>query len=149
MTRALIVSTAMLLTMTACADNSGTDAQPASATPTTTTSPTARDEYSSAQQLVAGLNTAGIACINWERTDSPIGALERGTCYAGEDGIVASIYSSHADAVGAPSKLAALASGVVDISMVVGGNWTLSCDTEQLCQQVEADFGGDLVVIPA
>jgi hypothetical protein len=33
--------------------------------------------------------------------------------------------------------------------MVIGPNWTLSCDTEALCSRISKEFTGELVVIPA
>jgi hypothetical protein len=122
-----------------------TTASPATAAPT----PNAAEEYDGAQRLVGGLNQAGIACVNWERTEDPIGALERGSCYVGTEEVVTSIYASHEDAAAEPDVHADLLSGVDDVDMVVGGNWTLSCDTSQLCDEIEQKFGGEHVHIPA
>jgi hypothetical protein len=132
-------------------DQPATRSTPAATTPSPSPSPTpaGKDEYDGAQRLAGGLNEAGIACLNWERTENPIGAEERGSCYVGEEEIVASIYATAGEAAAAPEEHAALLAGISDTVMVVGGNWTLSCDSTSLCGQIEKKFGGRLVVIPA
>jgi hypothetical protein len=153
MTRSLATITAVVL-LAGCGSSADRAASKPAPTVTTTRpspapSPAAAEEYDGAQRLVGGLNEAGIACINWERTENPIGADERGSCYVGEEEIVASIYASHDEAAAQPEEKAALLVGVVDTVFVVGGNWTLSCDSTSLCRQIEQEFGGELVVIPA
>jgi hypothetical protein len=123
--------------------------QPAATASTTSAAPKAADEYDGAQRLVGGLNEAGIACLNWERTENPIGALERGSCYIGTEEIIASIYSSDEAAADEPEQKAALLGGASDVIMVVGGNWTLSCDVRELCEQIAQKFGGTMTYLPA
>jgi hypothetical protein len=41
-----------------------------------------------------------------------------------------------------------LIDGALEVVMVVGGNWTLSCDSTSLWRTIEMKFGGKLVVIP-
>lgn len=154
----------LLATLAGCGSNtpaasSPTEQASAQTTPATTTSPTpspspspipvAKDEYDGAQRLLGGLTKVGIDCINWERTPDPIGADERGSCYVGEEELVVSIYATREDAAAEPESKAVILEGVADVHMVVGGNWTLSCDTQAMCQTIEESFGGKLVVIPA
>lgn len=143
-----------LLTITGCADTASPandSPAPAAAEPSPTQSPTpaAKKEYDGAQRLVGGLNEAGIACLNWERTENPIGADERGSCYVGEEELVVSIYASHDEAAAHPKEKAALLAGISDVYTIVGGNWTVSCDTRDLCALIEGQFGGELMEIPA
>jgi hypothetical protein len=122
--------------------------QPAPAVTAPSPKPSPSDEYLSAQHLVAALNTAGVPCLNWEQTDNPIDALDLGSCYVGEDEIVAATYNTHEEAASEPDYKAALLEGVSDVNVVVGGKWTFSCDTTALCQQIVDKFGGELVTIP-
>lgn len=143
-----------LLTIAGCADTTSpasSTAEPAAIEPSPAPSPTpvAKEKYDGAQRLVGGLNEAGIACINWERTENPIGADERGSCYVGEEELVVSIYASHEEAVADPQQKAAVLTGISDVYAIVGGNWTVSCDTRNLCATIEGTFGGELVEIPA
>jgi hypothetical protein len=153
MTRRL-AAVAFTLVLAGCAQpNKATGFTEPAATPqaatTTTPPPRAEDEYDGAQRLVGALNEAGVACLNWERTENPIGADERGSCYVGTQEIVASIYANHEDAAAEPESKGVLLAGVSDVDVVVGGNWTLSCDEADLCQQIADDFGGELVHIDA
>lgn len=137
--------------MAACGDSNRyaePQTQGAPAVTTAAPKPSPSDEYLSAQHLVAALNTAGVPCLNWEQTDNPINALDLGSCYVGEDEIVAATYNTHAEVAGEPDYKAALLEGVSDVNVVVGGKWTFSCDTTALCQQIVDKFGGELVTIP-
>lgn len=135
-----------LLALTAC---SGGETPSSPAPVVTSTAPRAAQEYDGAQRLVGASNAAGVACLNWERTENPIGAVERGSCYVGTEEIVASIYGDRTEAEAEPTNKAQLLAGIGDVDMIVGGNWTLSCDTEELCARIARDFGGEHVHIPA
>jgi hypothetical protein len=151
----LAVATLIALGAAGCADSTTPAASPATSTtaaspsPSVPPTPPAQDEYDTAQRLVGALNKAGTTCINWERVETPIGALERGSCYAGTEEIVASIYGSQEEAAAEPANKGEILAGVSDVVMVVGGNWTLSCETEETCERIEASFGGRLIVVPA
>lgn len=149
--RAAIAALSLLLLAGCGNSNRYTDPQTPAAPAVTTAAPkpSPSDEYLSAQHLVAALNTAGVACLNWQQTDKPLNALDLGSCYVGEDEVVAATYSTHEDAAGEPDYKAALLAGVSDVNVVVGGKWTFSCDTAVLCQQIAAEFGGEMVHIPA
>ncbi|MEV6493391.1 hypothetical protein AB0M20_32940, partial [Actinoplanes sp. NPDC051633] len=90
-----------------------------------------------------------LRCRNWEETQGALGALERGSCFVGSKEVVVSIYDSHEEAAGEPAAHAELLAGVSDTIMVVGENWTLSCEETSICERIESDFGGELVIIPA
>lgn len=152
----IVIVTAFLLFSAGCGNTHQPDAERSKPMPALTSSspspspkPTAADEYDTAQRLVGGLNEAGIACLNWERTENPIGAEERGSCYVGTEEVVVSIYGSHKDAAADPDAKAEILRGVSDVDMVVGGNWTLSCDSEALCTEIASRFGGEQTHIPA
>lgn len=141
-----------LLLLAGCGNSSHLSepqAQPAPAVTTAAPKPSPSDEYLSAQHLVAALNTAGVPCLNWQQTDNPLNALDLGSCYVGEEEVVAATYSSHEEAAGEPDYKAAILKGVSDVYVVVGGKWTLSCDTTALCQQIVDKFGGELVTVAA
>jgi hypothetical protein len=110
--------------------------------------PKAVDQYDGAQRLVGALNESGIACLNWERTENPTGAEELGSCYVGTEEIVAAIYSDHEQAAAEPQSKADLLAGIVEVDVVVGGNWTLSCDSADLCREISQKFGGVFTRIP-
>jgi hypothetical protein len=139
---------ALILSAAGCGTN-----KPAAPTPTATTkasaAPKAADEYDGAQRLVGALNTAGIPCLNWERTENPTGAIERGSCYVGTEEVVTSIYATHADAEADVDSKAQMLAGVGDVDEVVGGNWSLSCDSSTLCTDIERKFGGRHVHVAA
>lgn len=116
----------------------------AAATPTKA----AAEEYGSAQRLAGDLNTAGIACLKFEQIPDATGALDRGSCYVLAEEVGVGIYASHEEAAGTPAYLAALMEGVSDVDVVVGGNWSLNCDSADLCKRIEHDFGGTYVHIP-
>jgi PBP1b-binding outer membrane lipoprotein LpoB len=126
---------------------------PATAEATAQPSPTpafrAADTYDGAQRLVGGLNESGIACINYDGIDNPIGALERGSCYVGTEEVVASVYASHDDVESDVVKKVQLLAGSSDVNMVTGGNWALSCDSQTLCTDISQRFGGELHHVPA
>lgn len=153
MTRCLAALAVLpLLLLAGCGDsNRYTDPQTQAAPAVTTAAPkpSPSDEYLSAQHLVAALNTAGVPCLNWQQTDNPLNALDLGSCYVGEEEVVAATYSTHEDAAGEPDYKAGLLAGVADVNIVVGGKWTFSCDTAALCQRIAAEFGGEFVTIPA
>jgi hypothetical protein len=150
MRAARIIAALSILALTACSNGGTPTAAPATPSPVTKSSaPAAAEEYDGAQRLVGALNGAGIECLNWERTEDPIGAVERGSCYVGTEEVVASIYADHAEAEAQPDSKAQMLAGISDVDMVVGGNWTLSCDRQDLCAQIARDFGGKHIHIPA
>ena len=117
-----------------------------SASPSTGPSP---QEYDGAQRLAGALIAAGVQCVNWDAVDEPIGALERGSCYVGTEEVVVSIHESHEDASLAPSEKAEILRDVAAVIMIVGANWTLSCDTLPMCKNIAAKVGGQVVFIPS
>lgn len=155
MRRPVTIAAALVLLVSGCGS---IDAPPApapasapapSSPPPSTPAPQASATYDSVQRLVGALNAAGIACLNWERTENPTGAVERGSCYFGTEEVVASTYETEEEAAAAPQEKASLLAGISDVNMVVGGNWTLSCDSQQLCGIIEKVFGGKHVIITA
>lgn len=142
--RHAITAAVLLLALTACSSPSASPAP--SATPTMAASPSARaraaQTYDGAQRLVGGLNEAGVACLNWERTEDPIGATERGSCYVGTEEVVTSIYASHAEVVADADSKQEMLANIGGTHMVLGGNWALSCDSEALCADIVTRFGG-------
>jgi hypothetical protein len=148
--RLFSVTAAVAVVLLATACSSDKPAVPAAAVTTkASAAPKAADTYDGAQRLVGALNAAGVACLNWERTEDPTGALERGSCYVGTEEIVTSIYASHADAEADVDTKSQLLAGVDDVDVVVGGNWSLSCDTAVLCTEIGQKFGGHHYHVPA
>ena len=149
MTRRLAVA-ALLLVVAGCGQPNkaaGFHDTPSPSAAATSSPPRALDEYDAVQRLVGALNEAGIACVNWERTDNPLYAKELGSCYVGTEEVVTAIYSTHEGAAAEPEIKAGMFAGLGDVDVVVGGNWTLSCDSNALCSQIEDKFGGELVHI--
>lgn len=62
--------------------------------------------------------------------------------------MVASIYDSRGEAAAQPRLHSELVDGALEVVIIVGGNWTLSCDSTSLCRTIEVKFGGKLVVTP-
>lgn len=87
-------------------------------------------------------------CTDYTKTANATGALERGSCYMFLDEVVISVYAAGADARNAPEAQASLLRGISDVVMVVGQNWTASCDALASCQMIVKAVGGRLVQIP-
>jgi hypothetical protein len=148
--RLFSVTAALAVVLLAAACSSDKPAAPAAAVTTkASAAPKAADTYDGAQRLVGALNAAGVPCLNWERTEDPTGALERGSCYVGTEEIVASIYASHEDVEADQMSKVQLLAGVSDFNEVAGGNWTLSCDSAAMCSTITHQFGGRLIHVPA
>jgi hypothetical protein len=104
-------------------------------------------EFATAVQLVGALNKTGPECAGWTAVPEPIGAQERGSCHIGGEEVTTAIYTTSAAAGAEPQKKAELLAGVADVHMVVGPNWTLGCDSAELCEKITAGFGGKFVTI--
>lgn len=91
----------------------------------------------------------GIACTGYDPTDGVIGAVGRGSCYIDGEEVLVSVYATKADAEAEPQRKHALLAGVSDVVVVVGENWTASCDVVAHCERIASGVGGRLVQVPA
>lgn len=115
--------------------------------PTPDPTPTAA-RYAQPQDLVAALETAGINCARYDPTDGAVGAVGRGSCYIGDAEVVVSVYATTADAAEEPERKRQFVGGLIDIIMVVGPNWTTSCDQLADCEMIAEATGGKLNHLP-
>lgn len=105
--------------------------------------------YQSAASVAAELKALGIDCGGWRQVSNPIGATERGSCFVGANEVVISIFQTPEQAAAEPAKKAMFLAGVSDVVMVVGQNWTASCDDAALCGRISEKTKARLEVIPA
>lgn len=117
-----------------------------------TTAPTAPADggsYGSAADLIAALGRAGVPCTGYEPVEAPTGgAIERGSCDIGADGVVVSIYESDAAALAAPQTLGQLNAGLIDTDITLGQNWTVNCDGQAMARRIAGAIGGRVVHVP-
>lgn len=107
-----------------------------------------QDDYDSPQDVVAALEAEDVTCAGYTQTEGAVGAVARGTCRM--DGqVIVSIYATGGDAKKEPERKRDLLGGKVDVTMVVGGNWTASCDVRADCDRIADATGGALVHLPA
>lgn len=140
-----VVLAAVALGLAGCDSSSSSEPEPAAAT----TKPPAPARYDTPQALIAALEQKGVQCGGYDPTEGVIGAVGRGSCYMDGQEVVVSVYATKADAEGEPQRKHELLAGVSEVTMVVGENWTASCDQVADCRRIEAATGGRLVQIPA
>lgn len=100
--------------------------------------------YATPQNLVAALEDKGVVCAGYSATANPIGAVGRGSCQLDGQETVVSIYATQADATGEPQRKNQLLGGL-EVDMVVGVNWTVSCHDPAAAKRVADAIGGQVV----
>ncbi len=106
-------------------------------------------KFDTPQAVVAAMEQKGIACTGYDTTEGAIGAVGRGSCYIDGEEVLVSVYATKADAENEPQRKHQLLAGVSEVIVVVGENWTASCDLVSHCERIAAGVGGRLVRVPA
>ena len=105
------------------------------------------DRYDTPQAVVAALEEQGVSCAGYDETQGAVGAVARGSCRMGGE-VIVSVYATEADAEGEPQRKSQLLGGLA-VTMVVGENWTASCDVLADCEKIADTTGANLVRLPA
>ncbi|MFF0822485.1 hypothetical protein ACFYUR_19150 [Micromonospora haikouensis] len=103
--------------------------------------------YDTPQDVVAALDKQGVRCAGYTPISEPQNAVGRGSCDLDGEQVIVSVYATEADAEGEPERKRQLLGGM-EVRMVVGGNWTLTCTDEQMCKRLADAIGGDAVHLP-
>jgi hypothetical protein len=119
----------------------GSRAQTTRGAPQTPPTLDGQQEYRSAQQIADDLNARGRQC---EMTSSGGGeyTIDSGRCYLGGSAgpeIVLSVYSSQPQI---DNYLAFIIPKLDSYGYLLGKNWTSTCDTRALCDDLHAVLGG-------
>lgn len=152
MTRVPTLALIVLLALIGCGGTEPPSAPTPPPVPSTSTRPAPPVDggrYDSPGEVVAAMEKAGLACTGYEPIPGAVNALERGNCHIDGNEVAVSTYATTADAQGAPNYTHELLRGVLDVDMVVGGNWTALCQSATVCAHIADRLGGKVVHIPA
>ncbi|HYN93769.1 MAG TPA: hypothetical protein VES42_07960 [Pilimelia sp.] len=105
--------------------------------------------YETLHDLIAALEASGVRCLGYEPILALRGAVARASCDMGAGNIVVSVYATSAETEEHVPTIAGVLSGVADVHMVVGPNWTVNCDSADQRERIAAATGGRQVHIPA
>ncbi|MFI2663357.1 hypothetical protein [Micromonospora carbonacea] len=103
--------------------------------------------YDKPEDVVAALAKEGVRCAQYTPIPEPQNAVGRGSCNLDGKQVIVSVYATEADAEGEPQRKRQLLGGM-DVRMVVGGNWTITCVDDGQCGRVVEAIGGKTVTLP-
>lgn len=118
------------------------------ASATASSGPPTASPYSTPAELQQALEAHHITCGNYTVvTGRPVLAISDARCHnEGGKEVVLRIYANHVDAESQSALLSKAAEGTnVQFDLLVGDNWTISCDNVQWLNRASTYLGGHIV----
>lgn len=132
---------AVAIALAGCGPKAAVKSAP-SASPTA--SPQAVKYYTSLQLLQQLGAKDGFLCEGYQPIPNPLNdAIDMAGCK--DYHLIISIYANEEDTQNAPTNLYTVGNGTQPVYMVIGPNWSVNCDLESDCAEVQRAIQGEYV----